>query len=149
MSGGANPTNSAAADASGLTEVEDREVADALTTMNASKAFLAQFRERKDGCRPPLAWVSLVSAPGEPPGHARLISGNYYSPVFEVSAAPMRVAIPFPAPYDAGRGVLTAIDTGGSAVIALTPAWRVSAQEGKTTRAVTWRPVKRCGQRNG
>jgi hypothetical protein len=148
-SGRANPLKPTAPNVSDLTEVEEREVAGALTTMNLPNAVLPQFRERKDGgCRRPLAWVSLVSALGEPPSRIRLISGTYYSPVFEVSAKPVRVAIPFPAPYETGHGALTAIDVGGNATISLLPSWRVSAQDGKATRAVTWYPVKNCSARN-
>jgi hypothetical protein len=148
-SGRANPLKPTAPNVSDLTEVEETEVRGALTTMNLSNAVLAQFREGKDGgCRRPLAWVTLVSAAGEPPSRIRLISGNYYSPSFEVSATPVRVALPFPAPYETGQGTLTAIDVGGSATISLLPAWRVSAQDGKTTRAVTWHPVKSCSTRN-
>ena len=148
-SGRANPLKPTAPNVSDLTEVEETEVRGALTTMNLSNAVLAHFREGKDGgCRRPLAWVTLVSAAGEPPSRIRLISGNYYSPSFEVSATPVRVALPFPAPYETGQGTLTAIDVGGSATISLLPAWRVSAQDGKTTRAVTWHPVKSCSTRN-
>lgn len=149
-SGRANPLKPGAAIVSDLTEVEERDIADAVVTMRPSNAVIAEFQVGKDGkCRRPLAWVSLVSAPGEPPSRVRLISGTYYSPLFEVSATPVRVAVPFPAPYESGRGVLTAIDVGGSASIALLPAWRVSAQDGKTTRAVTWQPVKNCSLPNG
>jgi hypothetical protein len=147
--GRANPLKPTAPNVSDLTEVQEREVAGALSSMSLSNAELAQFREGKDGgCRQPLAWVSLVSAPGEPPSRIRLISGTYYSPVFEVSVKPVRVAIPFPAPYETGHGALTAIDVGGSANISLLPAWRVSAQDGKTTRTVTWNPVKTCSPRS-
>ena len=147
-SGRANPFKPTAPDGSNLTEVTEREVAGALTTMSPSNALRAQFLEGKGGCRRPLAWVSLVSAPGEPPSRIRLISGTYYSPVFEVSATPVRVALPFPAPYETGHGTLTAIDVGGGATISLLPAWRVSAQDGRTTRPVTWHPVKKCSPRN-
>jgi hypothetical protein len=149
-SGRADPAKSTAPNVSGLTEVEEGEIAGALTTMSLPNAVLARFREGKDGgCRRPLAWVSLVSAPGEPPSRIRLISGTYYSPVFDVSATPVRVALPFPAPYETGHGPLTAIDVGASAIVSLIPAWRVSAQDGKTTREVSWHPVKSCGPRNG
>jgi hypothetical protein len=148
-SGRANPFKPTASDGSDLTEVQEPEVPGALTTMRVQNAVLAQFQEAKEGgCRRPLAWVSLVSAPGEPPSRIRLISGTYYSPIFEVSAVPVRVAIPFPAPYETGHGTLTVIDVGGSATISLLPAWRVSAQDGKTTHAVTWHPVKSCSPRN-
>jgi hypothetical protein len=149
-SSGANSLKPAAPNVSDLTEVEEREIAGALTTMSLPNAMLAQYREGKDGgCQRPLAWVSVVSAPGEPPSRIRLISGTYYSPIFAVSTTPMRVALPFPAPYEAGQGTLTAIDVGGSATISLLPTWRVSAQDGKATRAVTWHPVKNCSPRNG
>jgi hypothetical protein len=148
-SGRANPLKPTAPVGSDLTEVEEREVPGALTTMSLPNAVLAQFREAKGGgCRRPLAWVSLVSAPGEPPSRIRLISGTYYSPIFEVSAAPVRVALPFPAPYERGHGALTAIDVGGSATISLLPAWRISPQDGRTTHTVTWHPVKNCSPRN-
>jgi hypothetical protein len=150
VSGRANPLKTAGPNVSDLTEVAERDIAGALTTMSPSNGGLAQFREGQDGkCRRPLAWVTLESAPGQPPSHIRLVSGNYYSPLFEVSATPVRVALPFPAPYETGNGVLTAIDVGGSATIALLPAWRISPQDGKTTRAVTWHPVKNCSPRNG
>jgi hypothetical protein len=148
-SGRGKPLNSTAPNVSDLTEVEEREIAGALTTTNLPTGVLAQFRAGKDGgCRPPLAWVTLVSAPGEPPSRIRLISGTYYSPVFQVSATPVRVALPFPAPYETGQGALTAIDVGGSTTISLLPAWRVSAQDGKTTHTVSWHPVKHCSPRN-
>jgi hypothetical protein len=149
VSGRANPLQAAAPNVSELTEVEEADVTGALTTMSPSNAMLAEFQKKQDGsCRRPLAWVTLVSAPGESPSRIRLISGSYYSPLFEVSATPIRVALPFPAPYETGQGVLTAIDAGGSATISLLPAWRVSVQDGKTTRPVTWHPVKSCGPRN-
>jgi hypothetical protein len=149
VSGRANPLQAGASNVSELTEVEEADVTGALTAMSPSNAVLAEFQKGKDGsCRRPLAWVTLVSAPGEPPGRIRLISGSYYSPLFEVSATPIRVALPFPAPYEAGQGVLTAIDAGGGATISLLPAWRVSVEDGKTTRPVTWHPVKSCGPRN-
>jgi hypothetical protein len=133
-----------------LTEVQESDIPGALTTMGPPNPALAQFQKAQDGrCRRPLAWVSLATAPGEPPSHIRLISGTYFSPVFEVTAVPMRVALPYPAPYETGRGLLTAIDVGGSTTIALLPAWRVAAQDGRTTRAVTWNPVNSCSPRNG
>jgi hypothetical protein len=59
--------NLLAPNGSELTEVQERDIAGALTTM-APNPGLAQFREAQDGrCRRPLAWVSLASAPGEPP----------------------------------------------------------------------------------
>jgi len=149
-SGRANPSPHAAPNVSDLTEVTEDEIAGALSTMSLSNAAVVQFREAKDGgCPRPLAWVSVVSPPGEAGSRIRLISGTYFSPVFEVSATPVRIALPFPAPYDTGHGVLSAIAVGGGATISLIPSWRVSAQNGRTTHAVAWHPTKNCGARNG
>jgi hypothetical protein len=148
VAGRANPLKPTAPNVSDLTEVEERDITGALTSMNLPNAVRAQFREGKDGgCRRPLAWVSLVSAPGELPSRVRLISGNYYSPLFDVTATPVRVALPFPAPYETGRGTLSVIDVGGSANISLLPTWHVSEQDGKATHTVTWNPVKSCSPR--
>jgi hypothetical protein len=145
---GSGRPNSRAPNVSDLTEVDERDVTGALTTMNLPNSALTRFKESSEGeCRRPLAWVSLVSAQGEPPSHIRLISGTYYSPAFEVSATPVRVAIPFPAPYETGQGMLTAIDVGGSATVSLLPSWHISAQDGKATRAVSWQPRNRCSPR--
>jgi len=145
---GAGSLQSPANNVSDLSEVQDDEVAGALATVTLPNDALAEFKQRTDGgCRRPIAWVSLASAPGEPPSHIRLISGTYYSPLFDVSATAVRVAIPFPARYETGHGVLTAINVGGSATVALFPAWRVSAQDGRTTREVSWRAMNNCAQR--
>lgn len=144
-SGRANPLKPGMTGVSVLAEVQERELAGALTTM-VSNAALSQFQRGKNGeCRRPLAWVTLALPPGQPIGHIRLISGNYFSPVFDVTEKPIRVAIPFPAPYESGQGVLAAIDAGGASTISLLPSWRVSAQDGKTTRPVIWTPSKGCG----
>src|SRR5580704_10918492 len=59
-SGRANPLKPTAPNVSDLTEVEEGEIAGALTTMTLPNAVLAQFREGKDGgCRgrsPGLLW---------------------------------------------------------------------------------------------
>jgi hypothetical protein len=131
-----------------LAQVDVRDLADALTTMNGSDAFLAQFKQRAGGCPQPLAWVSVARTPGQPPGTVRLRSGGYISPTFSLSDVPMRVAIPYPGPYEAGHGRLAALDAGSSATIALRPAWHISAQADGAMREVTWHPRKRCAQPN-
>jgi len=148
-SGRSQPPEPDEPDVSALQEVVEPEVMDALGTMNLSDAAIAQFREGKPrGCRRPLAWVAVASLPGASPSRIRLISGNYYSPVFEVTATPVRVALPFPAPYETGHGTLTAIEVGGSASVSLLPAWRVAAQDGKLTRTVRWHPLQKCQSRD-
>ena len=131
-----------------LAQVNDRDIDGAMTTMTGSAAFLARFKERREGCPLPLAWVSLVRAPGQPPGKIRLRSGGYLSPIFDLSDVPMRIAIPYPAPYETGRGTLTAISAGGNAMVSLIPPWRVS-EKGGGARDVRWRAGSRCTRPNG
>jgi hypothetical protein len=133
--------------ASQLAQVEDTDLAEALTTMSGDGAFLARFKKNAKECPSPLAWVSVVGAPGQPPSVIRLQSGTYFSPLFKISETPVRVAIPYPAPYETGHGSLMAV--GGSATIALQPAWHVNAPAGAVARNVIWRVNDRCGLKNG
>ena len=130
-----------------LAQVEDADLAEALTTMNGESAFLARFKKNAKECPSPLAWVSVVGSPGQPPSIMRLQSGTYFSPLFKISETPVRVAIPYPAPYETGHGSLMAI--GGSATIALQPAWHVNAPSSAVARNVIWRVIDRCGLKNG
>ncbi len=135
--------------ASDLARVGEADLAAALATMDGSAAFMAQFRSRATGCPRPLAWVSLVQAPGQPPARIRLRSGPYFSPEFKLTDRPVRVAIPYPAPYEAGHGTLTAMQAGGGAVVALVPPWPVTAGGGEQTHPVSWRTASSCRQPNG
>ena len=76
----------------------------------------------------------------------RLRSGSYFSPIFNLSDAPVRVAIPYPGPYEMGRGRLTVMVTSGDVVVALEPAWHVSAQNGQASHEVTWHARINCKQ---
>ncbi len=127
-----------------LAEVAPGDIPGALATMDGANSLLAQWRQQDRSCSSKLAWVTIAGAPGEPPGTVRLRSGGYFSPVFTLSSTPMRVAIPYPAPYEAGRGTLSVLDAGADATVALNPAWHVSARSGGMTRVVTWRPAERC-----
>jgi hypothetical protein len=63
-----------------------------------------------------------------------------------LSDVPVRVAIPYPGPYEMGRGTLMVMVTSGNVVVALQPAWRVSAQNGQVSHEVTWHPRINCKQ---
>jgi hypothetical protein len=138
-----NPPGAAGSAASELSQVDDKDVDGAVATLDGNAAFVAQFRQSA-GCSRPLAWVSLMRGPGQPPAKIRLQSGAYFSPIFDLSDSPARVAIPYPAPYESGHGSLTAFVIGGRAVVALLPAWQVSEQSSSRTRQVVWHPNKRC-----
>jgi hypothetical protein len=91
----------------------------------------------------------VTPAAGQSQETVRLISGGYYSPIFKLSGTPVRIAIPYPAPYDSGHGVLTMLHTGGDASVALRPALLLTTQNTSITRQVTWQPGQICKPSNG
>jgi hypothetical protein len=72
-------------------------------------------------CKVPLAWVTLTQRVGGNGGMVRIRSGNYLSPPIKLTPAPQRVAVPYPAPYPMGRGVLTLIGEADRVGFYLTP----------------------------
>ena len=60
-------------------------------------------------CKAPLAWVTLTQRPGGHGGMVRVRSGQYLSPPINLTTTPQRIAIPYPAPYPVGRGVLSLV----------------------------------------
>ena len=72
-------------------------------------------------CKVPLAWVTLTQRPGGHGGMVRIRSGSYTSPPIKLTPAPQRVAVPYPAPYPTGRGVLTLIGEADQVGFYLTP----------------------------
>jgi hypothetical protein len=151
LGNGSDRAASAASSAtvSELSEVNELVIPDALTTMVGSTAFLAQFKDDSSKCRQPLAWVSAEAAPGAKPTAIRLRSGSYISPVFTLSTRPVRIAIPYPAPYEAGHGSLTIIGATNKTVIALSPPWRSPEGASQAIVQVHWVPTKTCGSGYG
>ena len=124
-------------------EVAPNELPEAAETVSGTPGQMGRTAER-DPCGRRLASVTLVRAPSQPPGRIRLQSGNYVSPDFELFDTPVRVAIPFPAPYATGHGMISVIGTTTDAVVALTPSWHAAAHAGIQTREVRWTPVAGC-----
>lgn len=135
--------------ASELAAVADEDMDAALATMQGPSDYLAQFKPRASGCPTPLAWVSIGLAPGQAPAKFRVQAGPYVSPVFETAAVPRRIALPYPAPYEAGSGQISVSLFGGSAMLALLPPWQASMNPPGNLRHVVWKPVKRCVRPNG
>jgi hypothetical protein len=133
-----------------LAQVDDQDIADALKTMGGLPKFLDHFRQRDTGCHLPLAWVSIAKPPGQSSGTIRLRSGSYLSPIFNLTDAPVRVAVPFPSPYEMGKGQLMVLGTEATATISLVPPWLVSFSQGNmAAHNVYWRPIKQCSDTNG
>lgn len=138
----------AAASTSNLAEVARDDVAGALSTMDLSSADRAWLTDGK-ACGARLAWVSIVEAPGQHGVRIRLQSGRYVSPLFTLGERPVRVALPYPAPYAAGHGTLGVFTIGGAGIVGLQPAWRVAAPADEARREVTWQPHDDCSRSHG
>lgn len=132
--------------ASELAEVGEADLAGALSTMDLPDATLARLQKAPRSCGQKLAWVTLARQPGGAPETVRLRSGNHFSPVFWLPETPVRVAIPYPAPYESGRGSLTVLGATSATTVALTPAWTIPAGSLNVTHAVTWRPSGDCAR---
>ncbi len=127
-----------------MAEVLGNDLTGALPTMNLTGSVIARLQKGTRDCGARLAWVTLSRPNGNEARRARLRSGNYFSPPFTITTMPVRVAIPYPAPYESGRGVLTILGADENLTVALTPAWHVPANTGTATHAVTWHPVANC-----
>jgi hypothetical protein len=71
-------------------------------------------------CKAPLGWVTLTQRNGHG-GMVRIRSGQYVSPPIKLTPVPQRVAVPYPAPYPTGRGVLTLLGEADQVGFYLTP----------------------------
>ncbi len=130
--------------ASEIAEVSEADVAGALSTMSVPGSTAARLQKDNRDCGNRLAWVSLSSLNGEGVHRARLRSGNYFSPAFTVTQTPVRVAIPYPAPYESGHGTLTVVGADENLVVALSPAWHVVGKTPTAAHEVAWRPASNC-----
>ena len=140
---GRSDSAAAAAVSGQITEVAASELLAALDTVEGSREQLARIRDG-DGCARKLASVVITLLPGQLPGRIRLQSGTYISPAFNVTPAPTRVALPFPAPYAAGTGTIAVLGITTGSIVALTPPWQLGPQPGAQFRKVTWTPVPPC-----
>jgi hypothetical protein len=84
-----------------LALVAPAEISDASKTLDPASS--EQLASRAKECSVPLAQVAI------------------WKPVFTLTDAPQRVAIPFPAPYASGQGVISVEGAANGAVIGLRP----------------------------
>jgi hypothetical protein len=138
-----------AAKPSELSQVEDRDIEGALSTLSGSPAWREQFKPRESKCPMPLAWVTVAPTSKSTGQTVRIQSGSYYSPNFKLSDVPVRIGIPYPAPFQAGRGSLIILHSEGMITVALRPPMEILGLEASAKRAVTWDPTPRCKQPNG
>jgi len=125
-----------------ISQVAVSEVGDAVATMSPGVAVQAAADARS--CKTPLANIVLTNAPGASSGLVRVRSGNYLSPPFMLSNAPQRIAIPFPAPYQTGKGTIMIEGAASGATVTLSPAITVNSAAGAYPINVWWTPRKSC-----
>ena len=130
-----------------LALVAPTEISDASKTLDPASSEPLASRAKE--CSVPLAQVAIWKTPGASGGAIRIRSGSYISPVFTLTDAPQRVAIPFPAPYASGQGVISVEGAGieGAAdgvVISVSPAWHINSLVGSASLHVVWTPDKPC-----
>jgi hypothetical protein len=93
-------------------------------------------------CKAPLAWVTLTQRNGHG-GMVRVRSGQYLSPPIKLTPAPQRVAVPYPAPYPMGRGVLTLVGEADQVGLYLRPGG-ISDVNGTYSVNVRWQVRSPC-----
>jgi hypothetical protein len=114
-----------------------------LETIDAPRDQLDRFRQPAS-CGNHLAWIVIAREPGQPTGRIRLQSGTYISPAFDLTDTPVRVALPYPAPYATGHGTISVLGSTTDASVALVPAWHVAARAQWAARTVSWTPAETC-----
>lgn len=104
----------------------------------------ARLIDQARRCREPLARVVIWHSPTTRGGNVSLISGSYHSPTFSLTTNPSVIALPFPAPYASGRGVLTVLGEASDFRIALNPQRTLAQISGTLPINVWWTPVEGC-----
>jgi hypothetical protein len=125
-----------------LSMVAQNEIDVAAATLAPGSS--AQIADEAKRCKAPMAFVTISKQPDSQGGTIRIKAGTYVSPPFQVTAAPQRVAIPYPAPYPAGKGVLAVEGEASGIIISLYPNWRIEALHGLQTLDVWWETNKPC-----
>lgn len=125
-----------------LAKVAPAEIAKAIVTLDPATS--QQMVADAKACKAPIAWVLLTKQPGSAGGSVRIRSGTYLSPPFHATDTPQRIAIPYPAPYETGRGVMWAIGEGSGLAIDLYPRWNIPSLNGAAPINVVWTPTDPC-----
>ena len=125
-----------------LAQLAPGEIAKAMVTLDPQTSQQAVADAK--ACKAPIAWVALTKQAGSAGGSVRIRSGAYLSPAFHATGVPQRIAIPYPAPYATGHGVLWVIGQGSGLAIDLYPGWNISSLDGAAPINVVWTPTDPC-----
>jgi len=125
-----------------LTPIAVSELDAAAATLVGGQA--AQRVADAKTCKAPLAVLTIVKKGGSPDATIRIGSGEYVSPPFVVTDKPQQVAVPFPAPYPVGKGVMTVMGEGKDITVWMTPGWTIPTLAGIATQNVHWDTKPNC-----
>jgi hypothetical protein len=132
-----------APDALRLGQVPFGELEAAIVSMEPAQR--ANAAEEARACKTPLAFVTVAAAEGQQaPQALRIRSGSYLSPPLTITPSPRRIALPFPAPYPAGQGVISVEGDAQGVTVSLSPAWQASSLNGAAPINVVWTPRAAC-----
>jgi hypothetical protein len=140
--GATSQASTSSSSESSLDKVATADLAGAAATLDPAVA--QQTVSDAKACKAPIAWVTLARLPGGTGGMVRVRSGSYLSPAFALSDAPQRVAIPYPAPYATGRGVLWMVGEAKGLDVHLYPGWSTTSLDGAAPINVWWTPTDPC-----
>ncbi len=88
--------------------------------------------------------LALISTP-QSQGEIRVTSGAYTTAWFSLAKGPMAFTIPYPAPYEAGKGVLTVEGNAEHGVLSLTPGMELNFPSATTVSVpVVWTVNPNC-----
>ena len=125
-----------------LQTVSLSQIDDALSTLTPATAT-AVAQDAKQ-CNTRLAILTVSAASNTAPQPIRIRSGNYLSPPIMATPVPQHIAIPYPAPYPTGRGVLSVEGAAHSVNVWLNPGWHATTLDGSAPISVWWTPQKGC-----
>jgi len=127
-----------------LSQLAPAEITAALPTLDPATTKAAV--DDAKNCKAPLGSVTVVQRPGgRGGGMVRIRSGTYVSPPIQVTDSPQRVALPYPAPYPTGRGILSVVGDADEVWLLLNPGWFVPSLKGAASVNVHWKVTNPCG----
>lgn len=123
-----------------LQTVAKDQLADAVLSIERSATALAEEAKQ---CRTAMAFVTLQAASGQS-SVVRIRSGSYVSPNITITDSPRRVAVPYPAPYPTGKGVLSIEGTARGLKAWLNPGRTFESLDQPAWIPVVWTPKAPC-----
>ena len=98
-------TEAGSASAPIVSFVDQRDIDAASSTLNPSVA--GGLVDEAKRCKIPLASITIARGTAQLGSTLRIRAGNYVSPYFSITDNMQRIALPYPAPYGAGAGIMS------------------------------------------